>query len=498
MSNNNDKTFLDLLPFLAEAFSTNTKAYKLIDKVYNTDKIRFITKAKENKWYNSFIAREGSIEQEYYFKKAMGLILVAQKDEYITNELLNIIAKGWRYAYTYVEQHDVLNLYHFISSYIKKKRGIDNVVDDELNSNGLMLIFLSTMYKGKTLDKDDKLYNNVINTYFQRLIHMKNECRIGIDNISKEKKRFIRDLELKLKTHNKIKITPSSYQFSDEQRDGMMIIPEKMSKDDKFFSSFEYIFDYERISLISIVGADYLSSKELQELIYAYSQFHDSENIDYDEFLKYIYPAIQIRYLCKEYKKAKKYFFENFDEQLYDEISKTENENRELKKSNLLLQDENGKLKREIELLKSKNNKLQDENTKLNTSKSELFALRNFVFEQSIQDNKNTTESNINNIDMSKLNGVKGVIIGGRNSLQQKIKNILPNWNFISVDTLNFDTDILKNANYIFLNVNVLSHAMYYKVTETTNKIDKDIHFLNNDNVDICLKEMYKKIQDKI
>ncbi|CAG7839892.1 hypothetical protein CLOHAE12215_01308 [Clostridium haemolyticum] len=287
---------------------------------------------------------------------------------------------------------------------------------------------------------------------------------------------------------------PSSYRFSDEQQQGMRIIPEKLSKDDKFFSSFEYIFDYERISLISIVGADYLSPKELQELIFAYSQFKDIENIDYDEFLKYIYPAIQIRYLCKEYKKAKKYFFENFDEQLYDEISKVENENRELKKSNLILQDENEKLKQEIELLKSKNRKLQDENTKLNTSKSELFALRNFVFEQSVQDNKNTTESNINNIDIYKLNEVKGVIIGGRNTLQQKLKSILTNWDLISVDTLNFDVDILKNADYIFLNVNVLSHAMYYKVTEITNKINKDIYFLNNDNMDICLNEIYNKI----
>ncbi|MCD3301280.1 hypothetical protein, partial [Clostridium botulinum] len=460
--NNNDKVYLDFLPFMAEAFSTNTKAYKLIDKVYNTDKIRFIEKAKENKWYDSAMAKEGSIKQEYYFKKAMGLLLVAQEDERITDELLNVIAKGWRYAHTYVRQHDVLNLYHFIGSYIKKKRGIDNVVDDELNSNGLMLIFLSTMYEGKVLDKDDKLYNNVINTYFQRLIHMKNECRINIDNISKEQKKLIRELELKLKNYKKIKVVPSSYRFSNEQQNGMRIIPEKLSKDDKFFSSFEYIFDYERISLISIVGADYLSSKELQELIFAYSQFKTSENIDYDEFLKYIYPAIQIRYLCKEYKKAKKYFFENFDEQLYDEISKTENENRELKKSNLLLQDENEKLKQEIELLKSKNNKLQDENNKFSTSKSELFALRNFVFEQSVKDDNNAIESNTNNIDISALNSIKGVVIGGRNNLQQKLKEMLSNWNFISVDTLNFDVDILKNADYIFLNVNVLSHAMYY------------------------------------
>ncbi|NFV47223.1 hypothetical protein FDJ70_05985 [Clostridium botulinum] len=491
---NNNRTHLDLLPFMAEAFSVNPRIYKLIDKIYNTDKIRFIAKAKENKWYNSSISQEGSIEQEYYFKKSLGILLVAREDRYITDEVLKIITKGWRYTYTYVNQYNTLSLTHFIGSYIKKKHGIDNVTDDELNSNGLMLIFMSTIYEGKALDEDDDMCKCIISTYFQRLMHLDDSYRININNISKEQKKIIRDLELKLKNNKKIKVMPSSYRFSDEQQQGMRIMPEKLSKDDKFFSSFEYIFDFEKISLISIVGADYLSSKELQELIFAYSQFQDSENINYDEFLKYIYPAIQIRYLCKEYKKAKKYFFENFDEQLYDEISKVENENRELKKSNLILQDENEKLKQEIELLKSKNRKLQDENTKLNTSKSELFALRNFVFEQSVQDNKNTTESNINNIDISKLNEVKGVIIGGRNTLQQKLKNILTNWDLISVDTLNFNVDILKNADYIFLNVNVLSHAMYYKVTEITNKINKDIYFLNNDNMDICLNEIYNKI----
>lgn len=493
--NTNNK--LDLLPFLCEAFSTNIKTYKYIDKIYNIDKLKFINKAKENKWYNSPIAKEGSIEQEYYFKKILGILLVAQEDIEITDAVLKLISKAWKYTWTYVKQHSVLNLYDFINSYIKKKHGINNVTDDELNSNGLMLMFLGTIYNGKTIDEDDSMYKSIVASYFQRMIHMNGKCRINLDNASKEQKKLIRDLELKLKNHKKIKNMPCSYRFSTEQQNGMNIVINKLSKDDKFFLSFEYIFDFERISLISIVGDKYLSSKELQELIYAYIQFQNAENIDYDEFLKFVYPAIQIRYLAKEYIKAKEYFFENFDEELYNEISKVENENRELKKSNLLLKDENEKLRQEIELLNSKNNKLQNENTKLSTSKSELFALRNFVFEQSIQDN-NTIESNTSNIDIGKLNEVKGVVIGGRNSLQQKLKDVLTNWTFISVDTLNFDVDILKNANYIFLNVNVLSHAMYYKVTEITNKIDKNIDFLNNDNVDIYLSEIYKKIQDKI
>lgn len=46
-NNNNNKTHLDLLPFMAEAFSVNPRIYKLIDKTYNTDKIRFIAKAKK-------------------------------------------------------------------------------------------------------------------------------------------------------------------------------------------------------------------------------------------------------------------------------------------------------------------------------------------------------------------------------------------------------------------------------------------------------------------
>ncbi|CAG7841144.1 hypothetical protein CLOHAE12215_02568 [Clostridium haemolyticum] len=198
-ANNNNRTPLDLLPFMAEAFSVNPRIYKLIDKIYNTDKIRFIAKAKENKWYNSSISQEGSIEQEYYFKKSLGILLVAREDRYITDEVLKIITKGWRYAHTYVNQHNTLSLTHFIGSYIKKKHGIDNVTDDELNSNGLMLIFMSTIYEGKTLDENDDMCKCIISTYFQRIEHMKDSSRININNISKEQKKIIRDLELKLK-----------------------------------------------------------------------------------------------------------------------------------------------------------------------------------------------------------------------------------------------------------------------------------------------------------
>ena len=472
---------VSILPFLAETFSTNKKVYKNIDKIYNTNKIYFIQIAKKDIYYNHPIAQEGNIEQEYYFKKSLGILNVAKQDKNIAEQVINICKKGWKYVYTYIQQHNNIKPSIFLDRYIKKNKGLDNITDDELNSNIVILLFLAQQLE-KSVDESDELYQEAIKGYILRIQNYEKENRISINYLSKEKLKELRRLELKIKNEDKIQIYPSSYRFSPNQYNGLQINVDTMSQKDKYFNAFDYIFDLENISLISIVGKNYLKSKDIQELIFCYTQFFRkdtkekiyNESIDYNELLKYIYPAIQIRYLCREYKKAKKYFFQNFDEQLYEEISKTENE----------------KLKLELEKLKCKNKRLTQKLDKSCHNRNELIALREFVFNLDIE--TPIVEKSINYND---LNEYKGVVIGGHNSWQNKMKEVLTKWKFISVETINFDENILKNNDYIFINIGYMSHAMYYKVISILDKIDKKIFFINNQNIDLCLNEIWNKIK---
>ncbi|WP_207705527.1 hypothetical protein [Hathewaya massiliensis] len=467
------------------------KIYSDIDKIYNMDKLRFIKLAKEDEFYTHPMAQEGDVEQEYYFKKALGIVNASKEDQEIGEELFKVLKKGWRYAFTYVENHSRIIIGDFLERFIKKNKGIDNISDDYMNSNLTLVIFLANNF-GRDIDLEDRFCNTYIESLVLRLEHYKCVHRINIDDATKEQKQLIRNLELKLKNNPKInpKI-PCSYRASGEQHEGLIINKNKLSKEDKFFLPFEYIYDFEKMSLISIVGEDILKTKEIQELIYAYSQFQKEDEIDYDEFLKYIYPAIQIRYLCKEYKKSKEFFFKNFSEELYEEINKKDIENKEIKKSNLLLQDENERLKLRLEELERENKKLNAELKNREDYKSEIVPLREFIFNMdSVEDYK---EEDIN---YKKIEDLKAVIIGGHQQWQNKMKEYLKSSSFISVENLNFDTDVLLGADIVFIYTNYLSHAMYYKVIDIVREHNlKVVYLKSNINPEIVLSQIERNIK---
>ncbi|NFF75986.1 DUF2325 domain-containing protein [Clostridium sporogenes] len=479
---------LDLLPFIAEALSTNKRTYKDIDKIYNEDKLKFIKLAKHNKFYNYTMSQEGSVEQEYYFKKALGILEGANIDEDILEKLLLILKKGWKYTYTYIQNHNQIIPCIFLNRFVKKHKNIDNLSDDEFNSNFIVLLILSNYFE-KEIDSEDEMYKNYIRSCAMRLEHYKNINRINLNNITREQKEVINKLELKLKAHKKISATiPSSYRLDQDKYNGLLVDINKLTKEDKAFTPFEYIGDLENISLISIVGNDFFKQRDIQELIYTYSQFQTKDTINYNEFLKYIYPAIQIRYLFREYKKAKKYFFENFDEELFEEINKKDMENKEIKKTNILLQDENERLKLELEKLEKENKQLKQELHERENYKSEVVSLREFIF--NLDDVEDFQKEQI---EYDKLNSLNAIIIGGHAQWQNKMKEYLPNCKFISPDMLNFDTNILNNVDIVFIYTNYLNHAMYYKVIDIIRENKLRLEYLkSNINMEIVLKEINK------
>ena len=486
------ETEIDLTPFLCEAFSTNPATYSDIDKIYNKDKLKFISLAKQNKYYNHQMAQEGSVKQEYYFKKVLGILIASGEDDYINNALYEILECNWRYSYVYAENHDKITISKFLYDFVRKNKGMNNIGDDELNSNVLMLIIFSQNLN-KEIDATDDIYNSLIQSYSQRLLRYTKDWRVNINDIPEAEKELLEKLELKIKKEGPISFIPTSYRLKEDVQEGMLINTDKLSKEEKFFDAFERIYDFEGISLVSIVGKDYLSSKEIQETMFCYTSLFPKEEIDYKEFLKFIYPAIEIRYLCKEYNKAKQFFFQNFNEQLYEELHKKEElfnniklEKEKINKESIILKDENNKLKNKIKELEKENKKLSQKLNEKEDYKKEVSSLREFIF------NLDNQEEYIEkDIDTNKLKNVKAVVIGGHEKWQQRMKELLPNFTFIHPDALNFDINILNNADIVFIYTNYLNHAMYYKVINEIRKNDIRLEYLSaNTNENIVLKRM--------
>ncbi|MEZ7096520.1 hypothetical protein ACBS10_17165, partial [Clostridioides difficile] len=109
------KRELNLIPFLAEALSINSKCYSFIDKYYNKDKLKYMNLAKKSIFYNSKIASEGSIIQEYYFKKALGILLSQENDT-----IFEIYKLGYKAAYNYINSIQIFKVSNFLKKLLTR------------------------------------------------------------------------------------------------------------------------------------------------------------------------------------------------------------------------------------------------------------------------------------------------------------------------------------------------------------------------------------------
>ncbi|MGI4915699.1 hypothetical protein ACRV3X_10620 [Clostridioides difficile] len=140
---------LNLIPFLAEALSVNKKCYSIVDKYYSRNKLKYINLAKESIFYNSKIASEGSILQEYYFKKALGILLSQEN-----GTIFEIYKFGYKVAYNYINSIQIFKASNFLKKLLTK---VDSFSDDELNGNMLVAISLCGALE-KDIDSSDIIY----------------------------------------------------------------------------------------------------------------------------------------------------------------------------------------------------------------------------------------------------------------------------------------------------------------------------------------------------
>jgi hypothetical protein len=121
-----------------------------------------------------------------------------------------------------------------------------------------------------------------------------------------------------------------------------------------------------------------------------------------------------------------------------------------------------------------------------------LDALRELAF---IKENDNEIKIDNSKITISLLNEFKGIVFGGTDKWQDKLKQTLLNTTFVSYDALNFNDDIIKKCDRIFINTGYISHAMYYKILAGAKKHNKPITLMNFNNDKLVLNIIYNAIK---
>jgi len=464
---------LNLLPFVVEALGNNRKIYKDIDRLYQTNKYEFYKAAKEHELYNHQIVTEGSLIQEEYCKKILGIIAGA-KDEKTHTELDKIIRKGYRWTYIYVENHATIKISRYLNSFIKKHNG---AIDDSgipLDFHFNIMIFLSLNFQREIIRDED--FNKYISELKFRWDHYQNEqsARVSLDKVEPETKNKIKELK------SAIFKRYGTFRNFDE------MLSRQFEKQN--LEQCAFLFDYENLSSISIFEDIKFTDKDLDEILYLY--ILSTEKPDITEATKYLIAYMYIKYLIKAYKQVKKMYFENNKETMYIELEGLEKSLNSTTEKLFLAKQSLSELQRSYELLEKENKRLKAELEEEKKNREELNSLREFIFQ--LDKEEEFIEESIN---PEIFNNYKVVVLGGHEKWQQRMKELLPNFIFIHPDNLNFDTRILDDIDVVFVYVNYLNHSIYHKTMGAIEGKGVRVEYLNQQNEEKVIDTIYNKLK---
>lgn len=462
---------LNLLPFFSQALSYKSFIFSDLDNLYKKYKLEMYLKAKNSEFYDCFFSNQLSIEGEEYYKKSLGILLFAndyqkeEKGQEVLIEIIQIFKKEYKKIFNeYIKnkkEFDVLKI-----QFYKEK-----ISDEEFNNNVIALVFFaihSDIIK-KNMEKIYAVLYEMWEMYFKEnaILRIKKEDKIlKVEDI----KKMIKEYKLVEKDY----IKESIYSF---------------------------IYDYEKLSSVSLYDNVDFNKEDIEELVYLYLSYND-DKVNKEEFINFIESSFHIKVLCKAYRKAKEFYKNNNQENLFLEVDNAQKEAEKYK--NLYIQEKMEKeqivqkkeqeikeKEKEITLLKNKVLKIEKRFKEEKSEKEELNSLRNFIFENKNSEFEEQTNEIIDDL-ISEINSCSIAIIGGHPKWQEKTKKYLNNVTFISAEvTLNEDS--IKDKTLIIFNTSYLNHSIYYKVINSISK--SKIGYINNTT---NIKHSIKKISNLV
>ena len=461
-------TMINLLPFLVEAFGTNQNIRTDVDRLYSCHKDMFYKYAKESKYYDHPIIKDGDIYKEEYARKALGILEYAQatKDREVIDRLIDVMKKGWSKVYSYLNNTGKVNLEEYVANYLD----IGIMTDDEVNSELAVLYFFAHIFeKEVTTNHALEILESML-ILRERFYHDES-MRFTWNTLSPEIKQKAKSLKQRI--------------YNDKGPvKGYMDICTSQDKDIKdVFTVYTYLFDAEMLSTTVLQTVGY-TDRDINETLAAYFSIYKNQNVG--EAIKFLVPGIIIKGLIKAYKEVKEYYFQNNKETMYIEMKNQADKNAQLESKNKFLSLQNDTLKNrleeaydkaeaaykdEIRGLQNQVKDLQEQLAEVKQNEQELFALREFVFNLSQEEEIEGTEQISEQYN-------SGVVIGGRERWQKRLQEKYPDFTFISADAKNFDTAIFNNADVVLFNTAYLSHAIYDKAMNEIRKRNLPIKYV--------------------
>lgn len=505
--------------YLANSLVAFPEVRPFIDKLYQSQKIRFYENAKANKCYDATIMQDRPLELEVSMKRAFGILLCSQDDEQLQKSIIAEIDKTYPPIKKLGKNFSIENYAVICNKYLQICTA-NNTTSDRINAFPYFVAYKLFHYYGlETEDRDVQyIYNSVKDDIQTRQDYELDAVIARVDAIrakelftvpqSQQKLyaaiqngRDILDiLDIAEKTSHpiaQISMTAASQykkdlfvQLSMENKidslSAMLLVPLLCREFELYGLSLQMFFSETQITK---------KEKERALNILADTQCVYRSIFNSTCSMTLYMATLLFGQLGKFLKASRDFYFTNNSETQYNELKKASVANAELREK---IADLDGTVQcqaEHIDILKSQVDKLSTELSKdtkeavrplsdeiaflrsqISSLKKELEAekektnelnrLREFVF--SIQSSQDIAKADVSLKDL--IAGKRIYIFGGHINWRNKMKTNYPSLNILDGHQESFDEQILLNADMVLLNTSNMSHSLYYKVIDVLRK----------------------------
>lgn len=516
--------YMRSLVLLAVALGSEERCQVDIENKYNSNEKEYFyhynrTGIGETKIFDKF-----SIATSEYVKKCYGIILSEEKDGRTNGVPLfiqRLIKKAYKPVFTFNMHTNWVALEEFFPWFGDKNGGVENISGVYLDRSCYVLLYLA--YKEKR-----KLYKSemfeVINGHFDYLAHEED-----LEEIMESKlhlvdgyKGLLDKITFKNQVSGDVSYVFENIRLIEEQdliQDGMdpldlneirgrltkmplsritnalVVIIERFGLSGEFLR--EVKLGNEKLEVIAkyiymIKNSTDLTEREAEILFLVALVIYGIAN-EYNELRSVYYEGLKIKMQEKELAEEKR---ETALEVKYQkEIADLQDE---LKKANekIALQNQLNKNKEQsIKQMELEQKRIDDELAKTKENDKELQFLREYYFNSQEEQTLSVVDLSMESV-IANLKEVKGVIVGGHTNLTKKLKEVLPNFEFVAASETSRNLSFLRNKEIVFISSVHDSHGMYYKVIKEISRSNTALTYLEKyQNVDLLLKDIYEKCQ---
>lgn len=464
----------------------NNEMKKDIDKIYMSDKLKYYSAAKNSTCINHIILIQGTLEQEIYARRVLGVLLEAEIDRSLRSKLIKLLRKHYPIIYNSVKKRNKEKLKN---KYMKMDIITRNI---EARFDAAIYFYFAIYTSPEVVDQGSiiSILNDIEDFEFRDIMNQ---------NIEYEMDKYKSEIQeiktLIKKSYGKTFNYKNIIRNSNEYIRNLGYFLEGIFNTNKL--NINHIFsDYEFINIDKVL----------------LSYVRASKNKNPDNIMFSIICGIFIQSLINEYRNTRNLYFKNNGEILIYELnmleknlSNIENENNQLKSRLEDLNNEkflyyknlNSELNKvsnvykiEIKKLENKIKNLED---KLNEEKNLRYELESLIeYELDLSDDydNNPLDKNLEDHIINK----KIVIIGGDKDWRRKFRIKYPEVRTLNGFNENFDINILNNSDYIFFNTKYMNHSTFHKAMNFIKLNQCKFGYIGKTNLELVEQELIEKI----